>query len=452
MKHHLIYKDDKSDKFWKIEVNENSFTVTYGKTGTAGTSQTKDFDSEAKCLKEAEKLVAEKKKKGYVPGNVNESTNTKALNSKPHYSKMLNTKSKKDLHVALIEHFSYLVDTPGFERVLSAVMSVASEMTMKKDVLHIKLNSETVLVAEPPLNAAKYEGYPESFRRLMAQHSSLSIDYPINCSLYASDSFMDDGWGEGCEELEKYDDVKTAINIGSDLYIYHPEEKNTFGESVLYFLDHEEGSLGASEDMNAGSLFLTKLCEILEIKVEIPKVKLPAKIKMPSATAKPQELDEIWWNSLEPIWKIVFAMNFPDKKWTIRVTNSFDLKRAWNDLKPEIDAIHEPWKKVPGLTTLVCTLKNNGNICEFQVKDLTPVASLIQLKKLSLAWSKVRSLSPLQNLHQLEILDLNFSEALKDLEGIENLHSLREIDLSNTAVKDLELVYRLKNLKILVTE
>ncbi|EMP81234.1 hypothetical protein LEP1GSC162_0178, partial [Leptospira santarosai str. CBC1531] len=30
MKHHLTFKDDKSDKFWNIEVSENSFTVTYG--------------------------------------------------------------------------------------------------------------------------------------------------------------------------------------------------------------------------------------------------------------------------------------------------------------------------------------------------------------------------------------------------------------------------------------
>ncbi|EPG50257.1 hypothetical protein LEP1GSC049_3613 [Leptospira kirschneri serovar Cynopteri str. 3522 CT] len=34
MKYHLTYKDDKSDKFWNIEVSAKSFTVTYGKAGT----------------------------------------------------------------------------------------------------------------------------------------------------------------------------------------------------------------------------------------------------------------------------------------------------------------------------------------------------------------------------------------------------------------------------------
>ncbi len=59
MQHNLIFKDGKSDKFWNVEVSGKSFTVTYGKTGTAGTSQTKTFDSEEKCRKEAEKLLSE---------------------------------------------------------------------------------------------------------------------------------------------------------------------------------------------------------------------------------------------------------------------------------------------------------------------------------------------------------------------------------------------------------
>ncbi len=53
MKHHLTYQDDKSDKFWNIEISGISFTVTYGKTGTSGQTQTKGFDCEERCLKEA---------------------------------------------------------------------------------------------------------------------------------------------------------------------------------------------------------------------------------------------------------------------------------------------------------------------------------------------------------------------------------------------------------------
>jgi predicted DNA-binding WGR domain protein len=65
MKKSLKHIDGNSDKFWEIEVTGFQFTVTYGKNGTAGTSQTKSFASEEECMKTAKKLVAEKIKKGY---------------------------------------------------------------------------------------------------------------------------------------------------------------------------------------------------------------------------------------------------------------------------------------------------------------------------------------------------------------------------------------------------
>lgn len=72
MKKHLIYKDTKSDKFWQIEVDGNSHTVVYGKTGSKGISKTKEFDSIEKALKDAEKLVKAKIKKGYTSSNSNQ--------------------------------------------------------------------------------------------------------------------------------------------------------------------------------------------------------------------------------------------------------------------------------------------------------------------------------------------------------------------------------------------
>lgn len=62
----LIYQDDSSNEFWKINVSGSSYTITYGKIGTVGNVKTKDFDSEEKCLKEAGKLIKSKLKKGYT--------------------------------------------------------------------------------------------------------------------------------------------------------------------------------------------------------------------------------------------------------------------------------------------------------------------------------------------------------------------------------------------------
>jgi predicted DNA-binding WGR domain protein len=60
------YADDKSDKFWHIELADSSYTVHFGRTGTNGQTQTKDFGSAEAAKKEYDKLIAEKLKKGYT--------------------------------------------------------------------------------------------------------------------------------------------------------------------------------------------------------------------------------------------------------------------------------------------------------------------------------------------------------------------------------------------------
>ncbi|MFH6994439.1 DUF6493 family protein [Flavobacterium sp. FlaQc-48] len=82
MKKHLKYINENSDKFWQIEVTGSEFTVTYGKNGTSGTSQTKSFATDDECLKVAEKLLAEKIKKGYSEsGGVAVASKPKTANS-----------------------------------------------------------------------------------------------------------------------------------------------------------------------------------------------------------------------------------------------------------------------------------------------------------------------------------------------------------------------------------
>ena len=65
MKKRFIYHDEKSNKFWWIDYEGDSLAVNYGKVGSIGKFQTKEFDNEEQCLKEASKLIAAKMKKGY---------------------------------------------------------------------------------------------------------------------------------------------------------------------------------------------------------------------------------------------------------------------------------------------------------------------------------------------------------------------------------------------------
>ena len=66
MKRAFIYKDEKSHKFWWIDYSGCDFAVNYGKFDSIGKFEIKDFDTEEECLKQAEKLIHSKEKKGYV--------------------------------------------------------------------------------------------------------------------------------------------------------------------------------------------------------------------------------------------------------------------------------------------------------------------------------------------------------------------------------------------------
>ena len=70
MQQTLRYTDPKSDKFWRIETLANQFVVNYGKYGTNGRYEIKEFDSPEECEKQAAKLAAAKQKKGYAPAEL----------------------------------------------------------------------------------------------------------------------------------------------------------------------------------------------------------------------------------------------------------------------------------------------------------------------------------------------------------------------------------------------
>src|SRR3954466_1662988 len=60
------FEEDGSAKFWEVSVEGTAMTVRFGKKGTNGQAKTKDLGSEAAATKEAETLIKEKTKKGYV--------------------------------------------------------------------------------------------------------------------------------------------------------------------------------------------------------------------------------------------------------------------------------------------------------------------------------------------------------------------------------------------------
>ena len=63
---HLEFEEGTSSKFWRARVEGRTLYVNYGKIGSNGQTQVKDFADNAGATKEFDKLVREKRKKGYV--------------------------------------------------------------------------------------------------------------------------------------------------------------------------------------------------------------------------------------------------------------------------------------------------------------------------------------------------------------------------------------------------
>jgi predicted DNA-binding WGR domain protein len=62
---HLEFEEGTSSKFWRARVEGKTLYVNYGKIGSNGQTQVKDFADPAAAKAEYDKLVRDKRKKGY---------------------------------------------------------------------------------------------------------------------------------------------------------------------------------------------------------------------------------------------------------------------------------------------------------------------------------------------------------------------------------------------------
>src|ERR1043165_6626676 len=62
----LEFEEGTSSKFWRARVEGKTLYVNYGKIGTTGATQVKELASAAEAQREYDKLVRDKRKKGYL--------------------------------------------------------------------------------------------------------------------------------------------------------------------------------------------------------------------------------------------------------------------------------------------------------------------------------------------------------------------------------------------------
>jgi predicted DNA-binding WGR domain protein len=60
------YREGGAQKFWAIAVEGKQYTVQFGKVGARGQTQTRQFASADEARRAADKLIAEKTRKGYA--------------------------------------------------------------------------------------------------------------------------------------------------------------------------------------------------------------------------------------------------------------------------------------------------------------------------------------------------------------------------------------------------
>uniref|UniRef100_UPI000774B34A leucine-rich repeat domain-containing protein n=1 Tax=Leptospira alstonii TaxID=28452 RepID=UPI000774B34A len=431
-----------------------------------GQTQTKTFGSEEECLKEAKKLLSEKLKKGYVEeiGDLattkSAATNTEKKNSEPkadHLKEWQELAQAKGKHQALIRYFSHLADTPGFQPVLEAVMKEALEISCTKEALLVSFPGKEVLTVLAPAKKISSK-YPESFQKLLAKHSLISLE---NAMLALGDhGNFDEDWHEFMEEgsvltgIVKPENIVSPLWDYSDCWLYHPKEKNTFGEPVIYYVSHDGGDIDDAQPYNAGALFLKRCAEIMELDVEIPPILLEA-----------NENDghyESWWNSLEKSWKAVLAERYQITKAT-QAKKVAAITELYIDGKSSVTTL-EPVRIMERLTDLNCEATNvtdlsplsvlqqltNVRLCSPKITDFSPLNSLQKIKDLNLAKTQLSDLRNFSKLTSLERLDISHTR-VADLNPIKGLPKLRELSITNTPITAFEILTSLENLRTLKT-
>ncbi len=268
MKRYLILRDAKSEKFWQIETSETSFITIYGKVGTPGQTTRKEFENAEKCLKEAEKLVSSKLGKGYKETDVNADPAGVKGKEADYLNAWKTIANASEWKAALKENFAYLVDTPGYENYLLAMLENAKSVNCIDQQLIITFKSGEILRAYPP-QAKVAAKYPESYRKLLSRHRILELE-ASRLKLGEHGDFESEWLEDADSELLEITNPKNIICPlwdYSDCWLYHPRDKNETGEPSIHFFSHEGGDIEEAQPCNAGSLFLRRACEILGLKV-----------------------------------------------------------------------------------------------------------------------------------------------------------------------------------------
>lgn len=384
----------------------------------------------------------------------------------------------ENISPALVTHFHYLADSPGYERVLEAVMHTASDISCDAHELRIIFNDKMILHASPPAAQDTYRNWPESFRALVLQHEKLEFPNNTGQALIL-----------GAGDLDPYDfehprsqlldyingdsGLQCPITDYSDWLVYHPGINNLQQQPALCFFSHAGGDIEAPLAYNAGSYFLRRMAEILGLSIQLPVI-----------TTIPEQEFEQWCRNLTPPWKTALLRN--DQASDHQLSEQTRLKALLHTSHlylrdADIDNL-APLSVFQRLGVLECRNLNitslhslpelpylkfldfkNCPIDDIAVRhhypfvatfrlahgNLTSLAGLDRfpgIKELNLSANPITDISILAGLRAIETLNLQETKVC-DISALQQIEYLSNVDLSSTPVKDLSALCVLNRLK-----
>lgn len=238
---YLEYIDEKSNKFWQIEWNETSYTITFGKIGTTGQSKTTE-SSDVKT--EVDKLVASKKKKGYCSSDdPREPIVSRSYNK--NLDIIYNSLNVSDEDVVYLDKFAKVLFNNANVRNGNVLFSfilggtnpseiIGSEISDESDIKAIDSIEEEMKANNYTLDTyAGFNDWDEGFSDFMDSIQYLVNKFDPNLELETK-NFFNPNKVEGFNE--KYED-KDEDFFYCDIEYDEDEEEFYGDEGVFTFLD-----------------------------------------------------------------------------------------------------------------------------------------------------------------------------------------------------------------------
>lgn len=251
------YNDDKSNKFWEISFEGNSYTVHFGRVGTSGQSKAKSFDSREAMEKDANKLIAQKTKKGY-------------LEHKAKSVEDADTLPAGQLRKLLGGLCSTEADEEILQKLCNGVVRIDDNLIVFEDDCECEYDAGGTIVYQ--------EDIPRSFSEIKQVVSSLCWDgggpevgYAIDDDgMPAADDWL---FGElrydspqECERVEAAGKVIASFLAGQNGLFFDPTAKLSNGEPGLAFVSHEGGgwvSVKSAANLNYSQILLRMLADAM---------------------------------------------------------------------------------------------------------------------------------------------------------------------------------------------